>query len=206
MKNKRHQEIIKRFMRGETLLSMTSTFNVTKQRLSQILKFNGINPREFKRTNLNQELNTLKVKIRKDLKDELTPQQIIKKYKLSKYQVTLIKEKGVDLSNDKLKEKRDKLINKLYMKGYTAKEIINEVKTFNSVDLVYRIVKNMNGGILPTRPNTVDRKSEELTKAIKRLRKKHTLRETYGILLDKGYTNSFNKPLNFSMINYHSRK
>jgi len=206
MKNKRHQEIIKRFMRGETLMSMTSTFNVTKQRLSQILKFNGINPREFKRTNLNQELNTLKVKIRKDLKDELTPQQIIKKYKLSKYQVTLIKEKGVDLSNDKLKEKRDKLINKLYMKGYTAKEIINEVKTFNSVDLVYRIVKNMNGGILPTRPNTVDRKSEELTKAIKRLRKKHTLRETYGILLDKGYTNSFNKPLNFSMINYHSRK
>jgi len=206
MKNKRHQEIIKRFMRGETLMSMTSTFNVTKQRLSQILKFNGINPREFKRTNLNQELNTLKVKIRKDLKDELTPQQIIKKYKLSKYQVTLIKEKGVDLSNDKLKDKRDKLINKLYMKGYTAKEIINEVKTFNSVDLVYRIVKNMNGGILPTRPNTVDRKSEELTKAIKRLRKKHTLRETYGILLDKGYTNSFNKPLNFSMINYHSRK
>lgn len=206
MKNKRHQEIIKRFMRGETLMSMTSTFNVTKQRLSQILKFNGINPREFKRTNLNQELNTLKVKIRKDLKDELTPQQIIKKYKLSKYQVTLMKEKGVDLSNDKLKEKRDKLINKLYMKGYTAKEIINEVKTFNSVDLVYRIVKNMNGGILPTRPNTVDRKSEELTKAIKRLRKKHTLRETYGILLDKGYTNSFNKPLNFSMINYHSRK
>lgn len=206
MKNKRHQEIIKRFMRGETLMSMASTFNVTKQRLSQILKFNGINPREFKRTNLNQELNTLKVKIRKDLKDELTPQQIIKKYKLSKYQVTLMKEKGVDLSNDKLKEKRDKLINKLYMKGYTAKEIINEVKTFNSVDLVYRIVKNMNGGILPTRPNTVDRKSEELTKAIKRLRKKHTLRETYGILLDKGYTNSFNKPLNFSMINYHSRK
>jgi len=206
MKNKRHQEIIKRFMRGETLPSIGLSFNVTTQRISQVLKKNGIDPREYRRNNLNQMLNTLKVKIRKDLKDGLTSQQIINKYKLSKYQVTLLLERGIDLTYSKEKVKRDKLINKLYMKGYTAKEIIKEVKEINTVNNVYLIVKNMNGGKLPTRPNTVNRKSEELTKAIKRLRKKHTLRETYGILLDKGYTNSFNKPLNFSMINYHSRK
>lgn len=206
MKNKRHQEIIKRFMRGETLPSIGLLFNVTTQRISQVLKKNGIDPREYRRNNLNQMLNTLKVKIRKDLTDGLTSQQIINKYKLSKYQVTLLLERGIDLTYNKEKVKRDKLINKLYMKGYTAKEIIKEVKEINTVNTVYLIVKNMNGGILPTRPNTVNRKSEELTKAVKRLRKKHTLRETYGILLDKGYTNSFNKPLNFSMINYHSRK
>lgn len=200
------QEIINRFKSGQNLPTIRKEMNISIQRVSQVLKQNGINPRECNRNNLNQKLDILSIKINRDLKDNLTPKQIVKKYKLSPYQVRLLKGKNIDISFNSIKKGRNQLINKLYMEGYTAKEIIRQVKTITTEDGVYKIVKELNGGILPKRVNTVQRIGTELTNLIRRLKRKHEVEQIYDMLLKKGHTNTHGKPLRINTINYYSTK
>lgn len=202
----RHQEIINKFKLGVNLPTIGKELNISRQRVSQVLKQNGINPREYNRKNLNQKLDILSIKINRDLKDNLTPRQIVKKYKLGHYYIQLLMERNIDLTIKTNNLKRNQLINKLYLEGYTAKEIIKQVKTINTEDGVYKIVKELNGGILPKRVNTVQRIGTELTNLIKRLKRKHEVEQIYDMLLKKGHTNTHGKPLRINTINYYSTK
>jgi hypothetical protein len=202
----KHQEIINKFKSGNNLPSIGEELNVSRQWISQVLKQNGINPREINRNNLNQKLDILSIKINRDLKDKLSIKQIVNKYRLTPYQVDLLKERNIDLTIKTNNIQRNQLINKLYMKGSTAKEIIKQIKTITTEDGIYNIVKELNGGILPKRVNTLHKIKTKLVREIKQLRKKYDLPGIHNILLEKGYTNTHGKPLNLNTITYYNNK
>jgi hypothetical protein len=202
----KHQEIINKFKSGINLPTIGKELNVSRQWISQVLKQNGINPREYNRNNLNQKLNILSIKVNRDLKDELTPRQIIKKHKLNNYHIQLLTDRNIDLTMKTNNNQRNQLINKLYMKGYTAKEIIKQIKTITTEDGIYNIVRELNGGNLPKRVNTPHKIKTKLVREIKQLRKKYDLPGIHNILLEKGHTNTHGKPLNLNTITYYNNK
>ena len=201
---KQHTNIIKEFKSGKKLVEIASKFNITKQRVNQILKINGLEPRKIKQDELNNRVKTLIVNIKKDLKNKTSVYDIIKKYNITDYEISILKNKGVELSRRNemqiLVKKRNETFLKLYKKGYTANEILVQTNSVKTINDIYRGICDVNNGSLPKRLNSTKKNSIKLFNEISRLKKKHTFYDTYKILIDRGFKNSFNNPLRLETV------
>lgn len=202
---KRHTSIVKEFQSGKKLTEIATKFNITKQRVNQILNANGLEARKIKQNKLNVRIKHLICEVKKDLKNKLSVNDIINKHTITNYEISLLKKRGVELSKFNEIKKRDENFLKLYKKGYTATEILKQTKSVRTINDIYRGICRVNNGSLPKRLNTTKKNSLKLFNETIRLKKRHTFYDIHKILVNKGFNNSFNGPLRLETVirNYY---
>ena len=205
---KRNDIIIKLASNGKSLESIGLKFDITKQRVQQIVKKHdkSISPRNIRR----------KIRVTSTINDYnngLPVHKIREKYNLNQYDINNLLMIGVDLRlvKPEIIHIRNLICKKLYKQGLTAYEIIDKVtdkypiiKTPNDV---YRLVAKVNNGILPKRVNNRSKDSIKLSNKIKKLKKKHTFNEVLKIMSEDGIKNLNGGDLKLqTIINHYYRK
>tara|TARA_R110000803_G_scaffold114067_1_gene182527 strand:+ start:72 stop:1073 length:1002 start_codon:yes stop_codon:yes gene_type:complete len=137
----REQEIISLNEKGVPNTKIADKYNISKQRVYQILKNNDIS----RNKQIKENYEEIRNQIKSDLNNGLTLGQLIKKwgnYKKIRYYFPEIYK-----LTKQLREHRNKEIGKLYLNGNTAKEITNKTtpdtllqpKQINGESHIYRI-------------------------------------------------------------------
>jgi len=197
----RNKQIFDLFNEGYPSVKIAKKFNISKERVRQILNSFNIEPRK-----LIGESRENKLKIAKEAYDNgLGVKQTISMFNMSRYEIDLFRDK-YDSNFLPLKEiqennkKRNKELYKLYKKGLTANEILKMFPKYKSINRIYDLICQANNGHLPKRISTYIKSSNDLTNKIIKLKKKHTFNDVHKILVDNGVKNAYNRPLRLQTV------
>lgn len=197
----RNKQVFDLFNEGYPSVKIAKKFNISKQRVCQILNSFNIEPRK-----LIGESRENKLKIVKEAYDNgLGVKQTISMFNMSRYEIDLFRDK-YDSNFLPLKEiqennkKRNKELYKLYKKGLTANEILKMFPEYKSINTIYNLICRANNGHLPKRISTYIKSSNDLTNKIIKLKKKHTFNDVHKILVDNGVKNAYNQPLRLQTV------
>jgi hypothetical protein len=200
---KRNNEILKMVKKGFTMVKIGEKYGVSKQRISQIINKNE-DPRTIR---LNKKLDYVINEIKNGLKNGESKNSLRNRLGLTPYFVKILLIKKLDLrvqDREKIK-KRNLDIIKLYKKGLTAYEIINNLKN-KYPDLKYPDQIYRNVSTKTNRNNTRQKKSGVLKNEIIKLSRKNTSYDILKILKNKGFRNLNGGELKLHSVNYYKYK
>lgn len=200
-----HTQVIKYFKKGLKLVEIGEKFDLTKQRISQILKDNNIEPRITQQKLIKELVKNINI----DVKKGLLMDEILSKYNITtKYFYLLQSRYGVKYTDVKRIKRSiiDKNIFNLYKKGLTGKEILQIYPSFRSIDYVYKIICNQNNGHLPKRLSNRNKKVKNLQTIVGKLSKTKKYTEIVDVLSNNNYTNTVGKTPSLSNVNYYINK
>ena len=198
---KREEDICNLYKSGNSTSKICSLYNVSRQRVQQILKRNEIS---YKNCFLEPRVELIKQALENCEVNEVIkkykPNRTIKKSILEKYNINLEKEKG------KINDTQAQSF-LLYNQGFTAKQIKEVLGLKIQIKSIYACVKNVDKAALSKRKEMVDRQFNVFLEIKKLKESGKSDKEIEKILLESGIKNvKYNEPITYRMVDYIYKK
>lgn len=201
---KRRKEIVKLIKQGIVYPKIAKKYNITKQRVHQIAKFENISPVTIRHEKYKKIIKKIDIKIKngKQFND------VCKNYNISTLRNHGLK--NIRILQRSFRKTRNKKISHLYKNGLSAKDILK--KHFNEINNIQTIY-NINNKLKSQRAPIAKRKkyykneNKKILKLIKTLKnKRYTFQEIADILNGLRLTTICGKSFSSQLVCYNHKK